>query len=153
MAAMPQSQARWEPARSAPASIALDRDPGQPPAAGHGRWREGDAPSARAASLASSAALLYAPDDAAYPARWRAGGPYVIPYVIPYALGCVPLALLAERIRAGQSPSWGQSAANTAADWPPSGGVERPGRVVRFARLIGRRVRVFAVRSLQVNGW
>ena len=40
-----------------PASIALDRDHGQPPAAGHGRWPGEDAPSARAASLASSAAL------------------------------------------------------------------------------------------------
>jgi hypothetical protein len=38
-------------------------------------------------------------------------------------------------------PSWGQSATNTAADWSPSGGVERPRRKVRFARLIQRRVR------------
>jgi hypothetical protein len=35
--------------------------------------------------------------------------------------GAYPLASLAERISAGQSPSWGQSAAKTAADWPPSG--------------------------------
>jgi hypothetical protein len=39
-------------------------------------------------------------------------------------------------------PSWGQSAAKTAADWPSYGGVERPGRKVRFARLIQRRGRV-----------
>jgi hypothetical protein len=39
------------------------------------------------------------------------------------------------------APSWGQSAAETAADWTPSGGVERPRRVVRFARLIHRRGR------------
>jgi hypothetical protein len=45
------------------------------------------------------------------------------------------------------APSWGQSAAKTAADWPPSGGVERPGRVVRFARLIHRPVRVLGVPS------
>jgi hypothetical protein len=36
----------------------------------------------------------------------------------------------------GHTPSWGQSAARTAADWPPSGGVERPRRKERFARLI-----------------
>jgi hypothetical protein len=39
-------------------------------------------------------------------------------------------------------PSGGQSAAKTAADWPPSGGVERPRRKERFARLIDRRDRV-----------
>jgi hypothetical protein len=66
----------------------------------------------------------------------RAADPYVIPYVnpyvIPYALGCVPLASLAERISAGQSPSWGQSAAKTAADWPPSGsGAARPSGALR----------------------
>jgi hypothetical protein len=41
----------------------------------------------------------------------------------------------------------GQSAAKTAADWPPSGGVERPRRVVRFARLIQRRGRILGVPS------
>ena len=50
-----------------------------------------DAPSARAASLASSAALPHPPGDAAYPAQLQGGYPYVIPYVnpyvIPYALG------------------------------------------------------------------
>jgi hypothetical protein len=70
-----------------PASIALDRDLGRPPAAGHGRWQVRDAPSACAASLASSAALPV-------PARCHGGqgrNPYVIlyvnPYVIPYAQG------------------------------------------------------------------
>ncbi len=38
-------------------------------------------------------------------------------------------------------PFGGQSTARTAADWPPYGGVERPRRVVRFARLMHRRVR------------
>jgi hypothetical protein len=31
--------------------------------------------------------------------------------------------------------------------------VERPRRMVRFARLIHRRGRALSVRSLQVNGW
>jgi hypothetical protein len=47
------------------------------------------------------------------------------------------------RVRPGYAPSWGQSAAKTAADWPPSGGVERPRRVVRFTRLMQRRSRAF----------
>jgi len=61
------------------------------PPAGHGRWWVVDAPSARAASLASSAALPHPPGDPAHPAQL--GGldsyvnPYVNPYVIPYALG------------------------------------------------------------------
>jgi hypothetical protein len=37
----------------------------------------------------------------------------------------------------------GPVGANTAADWPREGGVERPRRKVRFARLIQRRVRAF----------
>jgi hypothetical protein len=49
-------------------------------------------------------------------------------------------------------PSWGQSAAKTAADWPPSGGVERPRRKVRFARLIHRRVRALGRPSAAVSG-
>ena len=54
----------------------------------------------------------------------------------------VPLASVLERICPGSPPEGGQSAAKTAADWPPSGGVERPGRKVRFARLIHRPGRV-----------
>jgi hypothetical protein len=50
------------------------------------------------------------------------------PTSFPTRRGGVPLASLAERISAGQ--------------WPPCGGVERPGRAVRFARLIHRPVRV-----------
>ena len=62
-----------------------------PRRAGHGRWQGGDAPSARAASLASSAALPLAPGNGPDPARLGGGdpyvNPYVNPYVIPYALG------------------------------------------------------------------
>jgi hypothetical protein len=50
-----------------------------------------DAPSARAASLASSAALPRRPGDPAHPPQLGGGDPYVNgyvnPYVIPYALG------------------------------------------------------------------
>jgi hypothetical protein len=49
--------------------------------------------------------------------------PYVNPYVIPYALG----------VRTPSPPRGWISAGYT-----PSGGVERPGRKVRFARLIHR---------------
>jgi hypothetical protein len=113
-----------------------------PRLAGHGRWRGGYAPSARAASLASSAALPV-PALAALAGRLDPYViPYVNPYVIPYAQGWRTPASVVEGICPGHAPSWGQSAANTAADWPPSGGVERPGRVVRFARLIHRPVRV-----------
>jgi hypothetical protein len=63
-----------------PASIALDQDHGQPPATGHGRWRVRDAPSARVASLASSAALPHPPADAAHPAQLRGLDPYASPY-------------------------------------------------------------------------
>ena len=81
---MPRSQARWDGRaprlldqrrrrRHHPAGefgrlprSRLTGTTGQPPAAGHGRWRVRDAPSARAASLASSAALPV-------PARRRRG--------------------------------------------------------------------------------
>ena len=65
---------------------------------------------------------------------------YASPYASPYAGHPRTPSLLGGRIPAGQTPSWGQSAAKTAADWPPSGGVERPGRKVRFARLMQRPV-------------
>ena len=84
----------------------------------------------------------HASGDAATRPNFRAATPTSFPTSTPTSFptrwGCVPLASLAERIGAGQSPSWGQSAAKTAADWPPYGGVERPRRVVRFARLIHR---------------
>src|SRR5918999_1643079 len=67
---------------------------------------------------------------------------YASPYASPYAGHPRTPSPSGSRITAGHAPSWGQSAAKTAADWPPSGGVERPGRKVRFARLIHRPVRV-----------
>ena len=54
---------------------------------GHGRWRGGDAPSARAASLASSAALPARPGPTVAKALDPYVIPYVNPYVIPYAQG------------------------------------------------------------------
>jgi hypothetical protein len=48
--------------------FALDGLPGDPGGAGHGRWRVRDAPSARAASLASSAARPRPPSDPVHPA-------------------------------------------------------------------------------------
>ncbi len=49
----------------------------------------------------------------------------------PTRTGCVPLPSVAGGIWPGQCPSWGQSAATTAADWPPSG--EWCGRAARSA--------------------
>jgi hypothetical protein len=40
-------------------------------------------------------------------------------------------------------PNKSECAGACASDWPPSGGVERPHRKERFARLIQRRVRAF----------
>jgi hypothetical protein len=89
---MPGSQGRMSgtpPPRSSPrrSHSSLTACPG-PRRAGHGQWQGGDAPSARAASLASSAAL---PVPAPSVHRGRGVDPYVIPYVnpyvIPYALG------------------------------------------------------------------
>ena len=66
----------------------LTGTPATPPAAGHGRWQGGDAPSARAASLASSAALPRLPGDGPHPAQLRGGDPYGNPYVNPYGIPC-----------------------------------------------------------------
>jgi hypothetical protein len=59
-----------------------------------------------------------------------------------HASAGVPHRRPPQAISAGWNPSWGQSAAESAADWPPYGGVERARRLVCFARLIQRRVRV-----------
>ena len=103
--------------------------------AGHGRWLGGDAPSARAAPLASSAALPVLARVPSWPGlrplRWTLRRPLA---AAPPSSG--------GRITAGYAPSWGQSAAKPRPDWPPRG-VERPRRVVRFARLIDRRGRAF----------
>jgi hypothetical protein len=114
-----------------PASIALDRDHGQPPTAGHGRWRGEDAPSARAASLASSAAL---------PAHRAAGltrpglgaaAPTATPTSIPTAFPAPPMAYpTGSRERSSVQVS------------SPSGEVERALGKVRFARLIHSGARV-----------
>jgi hypothetical protein len=67
-----------------------------------------------------------------YPAQLQGGDPYAIPhvnpYVIPYALGCVPLASLASASVLVSPPSRGEWSGRR--------------RVVRFARLIHRPVRV-----------
>jgi hypothetical protein len=48
-----------------------------------------------------------------------------------------------DSVPAGHAPRGGQSAANTAADWPPSGEWSGRAEMVRFARLIHRPVRAF----------
>ena len=108
----------------------LDRLPG-PSRAGHGRWRGGDAPSARAASLASSAALP------GY--RTRASpGPTPGRRPLRQSLRQSLRHSLRRRWRT-PSPAGGQDRRRSC----PLGGVERPRRAVRFARLIHRRVRAF----------
>jgi hypothetical protein len=128
-----------------PASIALDRNHGRPPAAG-----------CRSRSVAGGGTRLRR-----VLLRWQAPQPcrsgprgtvaeavdpyasgYASPYASPYAGHPRTPSLLGGRIPAGQTPSWGQSAAKTAADWPPYGGVERTGRAVRFAQLMHRPVRI-----------
>jgi hypothetical protein len=78
-----------------------------------------DAPSARAASLASSAASL---------TGLRRSGfldPLAFPPATPLAFPPPPMAGATHPRSAAsvlvRSPSWGQSAAVFAADWPPSG--------------------------------
>jgi hypothetical protein len=128
-AAMPGGQARmsgtWPRRRSKRSShscLTACPAPRQPATRRGGWW---DAPSARAASLASSAALPRPPASPAQPARWwpatlrqwvrqpvrhslRAGGAYP----------CRRWSGSSVQLRA---PSGGQSAAKTAADWPPEG--------------------------------
>ena len=80
-------------------------------------------------------------DDGAHPARLQGGSPTAFPTSTPTSLstrwGCVPLASLAERISAGHAPL---------------GGVERTGRVVRFARFIGLSAFLADLRSASPNG-
>jgi len=101
--------------------------------AGHGGWRGRDAPSARGASLASSAALLTHRATLLTRPNFRAATPTSFPTSTPTSFptrwGCVPLASL---------PS-----ASVLSRSCPYGGVERTGRKERFARLIQRRVRAF----------
>jgi hypothetical protein len=72
---------RWACTPAGAGHSPLTACPG-PRLAGHGRWRGRDAPSARAASLASSAALPVP----ALAALGRGGLTYVIPYVNPYVI-------------------------------------------------------------------
>jgi hypothetical protein len=106
-----------------------------------------DAPSARAASLASSAALPRPPGDGLTRPRSGAadppGIPPVNPPVIPPATdgGGHPSALRA--VCPAQRPRGGPVGRKNRGRLAPLGGVERPRRKVRFARLIDRRVRAF----------
>jgi hypothetical protein len=99
----------------------------RPPAAGHGRWRVGT-------RLRRVLLRWQAPQ----PCRSRPGAT-VVEAVDPYAgLYAEPYAgLYAGHLRT-PSPPGGRITAGHA----PRGGVERPRRVVRFARLIHRRVGV-----------
>jgi hypothetical protein len=110
----------------------LDGLPG-PGRAGHGRWQGVDAPSARAASLASSAAL---PVPAPGPLQAEAVGPTLVGTLVPTRVSTpairVPHPSRVPRICPGH---------------PPEGEVERPRRKVRFARLIQRPVRILGVPS------
>jgi hypothetical protein len=67
---------------------------------------------------AEQVAKLSLPNSSSSSSRTRD----VNPYVIPYALGVRTLAFAGPSTSVLVSPpSWGQSAAKTAADWPPSG--------------------------------
>jgi hypothetical protein len=116
-----------------------------------------DAPSARAASLASSAALPRPPGDGLTGPSSRAvdppGNPPVNPPVIPPATdgGGSPSRLT--RLAAGQGPFGGPVGRKDRGRLAPLGGVVRPRRKVRFARLTYRRVRAlgqaFGLRRLR----
>jgi hypothetical protein len=105
-----------------------------------------DAPLARAASLASSAALARPPGDGLTGPSSRAAGPPGIPPVNPPVIppatdgGGSPSPLTA--VLPGQVPFGGPVGRKERGRLAPLGGVVRPRRVVRFARLIHRRGRV-----------
>jgi hypothetical protein len=91
----------------------------------------GDAPSARAASLASSAALPRPPGDGlTRPSSEAAEPPGIPPVILPVILPATD---------GGGHSAW---VTRFAAGQVPFGGVVRPRREVRFARLIHRRGRV-----------
>jgi hypothetical protein len=116
-----------------------------------------DAPSARAASLASSAALPHPPATAPTRPSSRAadppGIPPVNPPVIPPATDGGGHPSPRTRIGPAQCPFGGPVGRKPRGRLAPLGGVERPRRVVRFARLIHRRVRAlgqaFGLRRLR----
>jgi hypothetical protein len=97
----------------------------QPP--GHARWPGGDAPSARAASLASSAALPHPSDDSLTRPSPGAATRTRVPTLVPTHAGGVPPASPARQHRSSSVPF---------------GGVERALGKVRFARLIHSGARV-----------
>src|SRR5215216_5946331 len=101
-----------------------------------------DAPSARAASLASSAACRPAPGAGHSRAVDPPGNPPVIPPGIPPATDGGGSASPLGAIDPGQVPFGGPVGRTTGGRLAPLGGVVRPRRAVRFARLIDRRGRV-----------
>jgi hypothetical protein len=129
--AAPPSRRGWPPA-----SIALDRD--FRPAAG--RRPRSVARRGRAFGACCFAGKLRSPahasGDAATRPNFRAATSTSFPTStstsFPTRWGCVPLASLAERISAGQYPSWGQSAAKPRLTGPPQGsGAARPSGALR----------------------
>src|SRR6266508_3155909 len=100
-----------------------------------------DAPSARAASLASSAACRPAPGVRHSRRVDPPGNPPLIPPVIPpppHGGGAPPPRT---RIDPGQAPFGGPVGRKNRGRLAPLGGVVRPRRAVRFARSIHRRGR------------
>ena len=102
-----------------------------------------DAPSARAASLASSAALPRPPGDGRTRPGFEAADSPGIPPGIPPATDGGGHRSPLTRLAAGQDPCGGPVGRKPRGRLAPLGGVERPRRKVRFARLIHRRVRAF----------
>ena len=100
--------AYWPPGSPAGSLCWRGEPPGSGPRrAGHGRWKGGDAPSARAASLASSAACR-----SGQMPRWpRPWTPTLVGTRVPTPATRVPPSLPGGRIPAGHAPSWGQAAA------------------------------------------
>jgi hypothetical protein len=116
-----------------------------------------DAPSARAASLASSAALPRPPGDRLTRPSSSAVGPPgnppgIAPGIPPATDGGGHPAPLT-RVAAGQGPLVGPVGRKNRGRLAPLGGVERPRRAVRFAQLIHRRGRAlgqaFGLRRLR----
>jgi hypothetical protein len=95
-----------------------------------------DAPSARAASLASSAACRHEPGVLCSRAFDPPGNPPVNPPVIPPVTGGGGSPSPLGRIGPGQAPCGGPVGRKNRGRLAPLGGVERPRRAVRFARLI-----------------
>jgi hypothetical protein len=106
----------------------LDRLPGTRPAAGHGRWRVRDAPSARAASLASSAAL---PVPARVPPWPRPSTPTLVGTLVPTPATRVPPRRLAAGSPLVMPPRGASRPQKPRPTSPPQG--EWSGRAARCA--------------------